>query len=228
MKRILTIGEQTSQAVEKVLVGPVERLQAASGHDALALHRARHCNVIALDLEIPDMPAEAFVRRIREDEQLRDVSLLLIHDATPVDELRAARCHANATVKPRSDQAALGAGVRRLLRIPPRTDLRTLMRVSFPDASRRPPFFFARSRNISTAGILLEARRGLAQGAQVTCSFPLPSGVDLFADGEIVRVVDDEGELPSLYGIAWRHLGPDAWASIDAFVLKARERATRG
>jgi hypothetical protein len=225
VKRILTIGNEIGRSVETILVGPVERLRAVSGQEALTLHRARHCNVIAFGLEIPDMPAEGFVRRIREDETTRDVSLLLLCEDTPADTLRAARCSANAVVRPSTDHAALGVAVRRLLRIPPRTDLRTLMRVSFPDPSRRPPFVFARSRNISTAGILLEARRGLGRGERVACSFPLPSGAALSAAGEIVRVVDEVDEAPSLYGIAWRELSPEAWASIDGYVARFRSRA---
>jgi hypothetical protein len=228
VKRILTVGEEVGSAVRQVLVGPVERLDAASGREALAIHYAKAANVIAFGLDVPDMPAEAFARRIRENERLRDVSLLLVCGDTRDDVQRAARCRVNEVVRPPTDQAHLRAAVKRLLSIPPRTELNTMMRVTFPDASHRPRFIFARSRNISTAGILLEARHELGKGEQVACSVALPGSGDVCATGEVVRI-ETANDAPSLYGIAWYDLSGEALASISDFVsdARARERGRR-
>jgi CheY-like chemotaxis protein len=221
VKRILTVGEEVGNAVRSVLVGPVERLEASSGREALAIHHAKAANLIAFGLDVPDMPPETFVRHIREDERLREVSLLLVCGDTQEDGLRAARCRVNEVVRPATDQVHLQAAVKRLLEVPPRTEVSALTRVSFPGPSPRPPIIFARSRNISTAGILLEARHELGKGEQVACSIALPGGGDVSATGEVVRVEEVDGE-PSLYGIAWYGLSSEAQASIANFVTDAR------
>ena len=205
--------------------GDVEVRTAASGVEALALHRAHNADLIVTDLDISDMTAQELCERVRSDESSRNVSLLVLCGSDDVERRRAADCKANAHIVRPVDGEALARQVTRLLAIPARASFRVLARVTVGGRDRAHSFFCT-SENLSAAGILVETEEDLAVGQTLECAFFLPGGLQLAAGGRVVRKAD-LGEVRQ-FGVEFVDLAPEAAVTLDAFVEKWRLLLSKG
>lgn len=198
----------------------VKMFTAATNDDILAVHRAEQVNLIISQLDMTGMKSDQLYAAIRNDGELRKVSLIMICNGGPGDREHAERCTANAVMTKPVDTALLLKKVQDLLDISWRESYRVLLSVNVTGTSKESSFF-CRSENISTTGLLVETDRGLKEGDRVVCSFFLPGARQIVAPGEIVRSIDSAQKAGQRrYGVKFDKLTPEAKSAIDAFVEK--------
>lgn len=194
---------------------------ALTGAEALAVHRTHQIDLIVMGLELQDMRGEEFCARIREDEQLRNVSIVVVGQDADTDEALKARFKANAYMAQPLQPAAFLAKVGQLLQIPVRESYRVLFKVSVAGSSSNESFF-CNSQNISSSGVLLETRKQLARGDHISCSFFLPGSGQVASEAEVMRAEQREDVFQ--YGVRFIDLKPAYRIAIEKFI---KNRASR-
>jgi CheY-like chemotaxis protein len=198
----------------------IRTFAAASNERALALHRAVKADLIIAKLDTPDMSGETLCSRIRDDDELRSVSLIIVSSDTEADLERCIQCRANAFISSPIDSDVLLQEAHKLLHVAPRTSCRVPASVKLFGKSKEGPFT-GYTMNISTSGMLFGTAAALFEGDAITCSFDLPGSVHLTARAEIVRVVGKEaGHDTNRYGIRFTSPGTDVISAIKTFIEK--------
>jgi hypothetical protein len=159
--------------------------------------------------------------RIRQDDFLKDVSILIVHSDQESDRKRCESCGANALLQKPVSPDVLFNEVSKLLHIPKRESMRVLMKVTVKGTANQ-KFFFSLSQNISSSGLLIETDSMLSKGDVITCSFFIKSA-RITAQGEIVRVFK-KGPDRYQYGIQFQDLDPISKFKIEDFVKKRQEQ----
>lgn len=208
---VLLVGKSAELVAEALASESVSVRRATTAAEALAAHRAEKADLIVLDLDLPDGVAEAFCQTVRQDRQLRDVSLLVLCGSAEAERRRAADCRANAHVVVPADAKALAREVMPLLAVSERASYRVLALVQVEGQT-----FFCTSANLSASGILLESPRPLWIGQTLGCSFFLPGKVRVEASGRVVR--EGESDRGRVVGVQFVDPAPEAVAAIEAFV----------
>jgi CheY-like chemotaxis protein len=93
--RVRQFGGGSFQGELEVMVHrpAVQMLTATLGHLGLELARQQHPDLILLDLHLPDMRGDEFLRRMQESAQTRDIPVVILSaDGMPrqIEQLRAA------------------------------------------------------------------------------------------------------------------------------------------
>lgn len=193
---------------------------AASNEKALALHRSVKADLIIAKLNMPKMSGERFCSLIREDEELRGVSLIIICSEADSDLERCVQCRANAFFSSPIDSALLLQELHKLLHVSPRMSCRIPLSVKLCGKSKAMPFT-GYTENISRSGMLLRSSALLFEGDVITCSFSLPRSTQITANAEIVRFVGKEaGHDSNDYGLRFINPGPRAISALSAFLKK--------
>jgi DNA-binding response OmpR family regulator len=191
---------------------------AASTDDMLKIHRSEKVNLIISQTNMPGMSAEQLCSQIRNDEALRQVSLLMIGPDTPSDREKASRCKPNAIMTLPINTAQLLEKVRLLLDIPWRGSFRVLLSVAV-EGDDKGNAFFCGSENISSSGLLIETERAISKNDRVTCKFFLSGSEQIVVRGEVVRIMKrDAAKNTNQYGIRFLEIDHKAQTSIDSFV----------
>jgi DNA-binding response OmpR family regulator len=164
----------------------VEVRRAATAAEGLALQRAESADVVAVDLDLPDGPAEAFCESVRAMKSQRRVSLIVVCGPDEDARRRAADCQANAHIVRPPTAGGLAAEIERYLAVPQRARYRVLAQVRVGEGEKGYSFFCT-SQNLSATGILLETDEALAVGQELDCSFFLPGRFKVSAQGRVVR-----------------------------------------
>jgi len=191
---------------------------AATNDDIVLVHKKEQVNLIISLLEMPGIASEELYQSIRERDDLRSVSVLLLCKNEPADIERSAQCKANAVMTLPVNAAELLEKAQQLLEISWRESYRVLLSMKM-EGNNKDHAFFCRSENISTSGILIETDKVLQKGDRVRCSFFLPGSKQIKASGEIVRVMPRaEGSQVRKYGVKFSPLSAGDIASIESFV----------
>lgn len=189
---------------------------SSSNAEALALHQAEKVDLIAADLVDPLLTGETFCLRVRAEDSLRQVAILLLCRDTELERRRAGSCHANGILYLPVQPDALIESVAQLLAVAERRCYRVLVQVR-TEVARRRETFHCISRNISVSGILLETDKLLAAGERISCAFFLPDGRQVCTEGEIVRAaVQSNGRRH--YGVRYAGLDEDTQRTLEEFV----------
>ncbi|MGD0886894.1 MAG: PilZ domain-containing protein [Thermodesulfovibrionales bacterium] len=194
---------------------------AATNERVLALHKAEKANLIIAKIDAPDMSGEKLCSLVREDEELRSVSLIVVSPETEAAHERCLQCRANAFVaSPIINGAILLEEAHQLLHVAPRTAGRIPISVKLNGTSKK-TVLIGSSEDISTSGMLFEAAAGFFEGDTIKCSFALPGSTPINVQAEIVRVVTKESQYDTnLYGIKFLDLDAAALSAIEAFVKR--------
>lgn len=221
MKKVLVVDNLKAFLTERERLLSNRNLTvftAASGEEALAVHKAEKVDLVITALDMPGMRGDALCSLIRRDAGLKNVSVLIICNNSKSDLARCRNCGANAFITKPLDPLRFLDKVNSLVNIPGRTGMRVLIKVAVKGDLRSQPFFCS-SVNISTSGILLETERAIEKGAAVNCSFFVPGSRSITVDCEVVRVVNFS---PTLYhcGVKFLNLHPDHASAIEEFVRK--------
>ena len=228
MKKILIAETLKSYiAKEKSFLkrGDITVYSAATTDDMLKIHRSEKVSLIISQIDMPGMSAEQLCAQIRNDEALRQVSLLMISPDTSSDRERVSRCKPNAIMTLPINTAQLLEKVQLLLDIPWRGSFRVLLSVAV-EGDDKGNAFFCGSENISSSGLLIETDRAISKNDRVTCKFFLSGSEQIVVRGEVVRIMKrDAGKNVYQYGIRFLEIDQSAQSLIASFVKKRAKQA---
>jgi CheY-like chemotaxis protein len=226
MKKVLIINPvRDSLAKEKYFLDRDELriFTATTAEEGLRIHREEMVNLILTELDLPDMGGDVLCSRIRQEQSLRKVSIIIFCRDMPDEIARAKSCGANARllkpVKPEQLKDCIG----KFLEVPARKDCRVLVRAQLNDELGAAALF-GTSRNISVAGLLIESDDLLAVGNRISCMFFLPGERQIKAIGEVVRTTR-LSRIMNQYGIRFISLYPQVHTEIEKFVAANTQAA---
>lgn len=193
-----------------------------SGKEAIDVHGKEKADLIIAQLEFPDLTCEQLCTLIRENELLKQVSILIVCSDTLSDIERCQKCGANDYITRPLSPAVLLKKIMGLLNVSERTSYSVMVKVS----SNEDNYFFCTSQNISVSGILLETDQMLKKGDRILCDFFLPNSVRIYSEGEITRV-ENKGNNIKEYGVRFIDLSPITESEIKAFIENWKNSKTR-
>jgi len=223
MKRVL-ISEDIKAILEKeqsfLNRADIRTFSVSTNRQALALHKAEKADLIIVNLDMPEMSSEMLCSLIRDDKELRRVSIIVIRSNTESDAKRCLQCRANAFITSPPDNTILLQKMHQLLNVAPRKSLRVPLSIKIHIVSKRRAFV-AYAENISVSGMLLHSEVLLFKGDTITCSFYLPDSTHITINAEVIRVLEKETEHDTnCYGVKFADLSVDFGSAIEAFVKK--------
>ncbi len=221
MKKIL-IADTLKSLLEKeksfLQRADIKLFTAATNDDVLAVHRTEKVNLIITQFDMSGMSNDQLYTTIKNDRDLRKVSLIILCSNKPGIKERAEQCSPHVVMTLPVDTEQLLKHAQRFLNIPWRESYRVLLSVNI-EGNSKDTAFFCRSENISTTGLLLETDRDLNEKDRVRCSFFLPDSKQIIAIGEVVRAMKgSEKSGAKQYGIKFDKLTPEDKAAIEVFV----------
>ena len=186
----------------------------------LSLHRAEKADLIITHLDTPDMSAETLSSRIRNDRELRTVSLIIVCSGTEAELKRCLECSANAFITLPIDTATLLQEIHHLLQIAHRKSCRVPVSIKVRGTIKEIPFT-GYGENISASGMLFHSDTFLFEGDTLTCNFYLPDSTHITTEAEVVRIIEKKTEHDANgYGIKFINLSPQFAAALEAFAEK--------
>jgi DNA-binding response OmpR family regulator len=193
-------------------------LTAATADELLTTHFEHRAVLIVTRLDLHGMHCETMISVIRRNEALKSVSIMVLYNDDPVQRARSARCGANIVMAMPADPAVLARHTSQLLRVEPRRTYRVVLNMAAHGVHQNKPFL-CNSENISPRGLLIRTSEVLAPGSRIACSFYLPDGTHVSADGDVARVIKQgPGDDVNHYGVRFIGIAPEAEASISSFV----------
>jgi CheY-like chemotaxis protein len=191
-----------------------------SNKEALEIHSAEKVDLIITNLDMPEMSGELLCSIVRNSEELRKVSIIIVYSNTELDMERISKCRANAFITIPINLSILFDKAQQLLNIPKREAFRAPISVKVHGKYENKPFL-CRSENISASGMLFETDKTLSKGDIIICSFILPDSTHIIANAEIIRVVEKITDFDTnQYGIKFSNLAFEFKSAIGAFVEK--------
>jgi CheY-like chemotaxis protein len=193
---------------------------ARSGQEAI--ERARNgCDLLFLDRVLPDGEAELVLERLREDQALAQLPVVLVNGVgfhtglTPTE----AKAHGFAdAIELPSPPGVLPLLVARLLGMPLREDERFAVRVAvFDGTPAASDSYLGTSLDLSENGMLLRAKREVPVGSEIALRFSLPGRAGELSTGARVVRVDAKSFAPAkALALAFLDLGqPERQALAD-------------
>jgi len=193
---------------------------AATSDELLKAHFEHRAVLIVTRLELQGMHCEMMINIIRRNQALKSVSVMVLYNDDPVQRARSARCGANVVMAMPADPAVLARHVSQLLSVEPRRAYRVVLNMAVNGIHNNKPFL-CNSENISPRGLLIRTTEVLAPGSRIACSFYLPDGTRVSADGDVARVIKQgTGYSFNHYGVRFVGIAREAEASISSFVHK--------
>ncbi len=200
---------------------------AGTNDEILQSHLTEKAHLIVTKLDTPGMSCEALIQIIRRSEHTQKVSIVLLCDKSKAHQERCYAIGANAVVTKPVDHVLFAHTVQELLDITPRRVYRVSLNIAISGKYNDSPLVCS-SQNISTNGMLIKTAAHLVNGERISCSFFLPDGKHLNANGRIVRSVHRPSEpYANHYGVRFISLAPDAEQAITSFVEKKVSSSSR-
>jgi response regulator RpfG family c-di-GMP phosphodiesterase len=198
-------------------------LTALAGSEGLQKARAEKPHLIIFGYDLFDMTAPEFCREIRERDETRSTSLLLIADRAHPDHgdlCLSAGC--NDVIFRPIERNELDAKVEKLTSIPVRRQLRTMTRIEV-SLEKNGRFVLGRSVNISASGMLLEVDRMLPGDGVVRLHFYLPADPKpLQLEAQVLRA-EFTGTMAK-YGLRFTNITSEERERIERYVHRLRSR----
>jgi CheY-like chemotaxis protein len=189
-----------------------EVLTAYSNADALRIHRKEKAALIITELYGSGMSAQQFCAQIRDDEELRDVSIIVYCRDNEVELMEARQCRANAVLTLPVHGIVLRQKIHQFLSIPTRG--RFHAQFSARTSTAPSMAIDCRIENISVTGMLIKADAELRRGDVLQYSLDLAPARSFAVQAEVVR--NDRG----LYGVRFSRIDPAARRAIEALVSR--------
>lgn len=189
--------------------------------EALELQRKVKADLIVTGLDLPGMSGEAFCEHVRRDEEIKNVSIIIISHKKLGDDQRCSRCRANAFLSVDTSPDAFAMTARKLLDVSERAGIRVAVSVRVDGKDKRGRPFLSYSENISATGMLIESERELALGEVVTCSFFLDDNTKIIANAEVVRgTLNSLSDRSNQYGLMFSGMSGGVLEAIETHVKK--------
>jgi two-component system alkaline phosphatase synthesis response regulator PhoP len=190
-----------------------EVLTAYSNADALRIHRKEKAALIITELYGSGMSAQQFCAQIRNDEELRDVSIIVCCRDNEIERKEAAQCRANAVLTLPFGRGVIRRYVHEFLSISTRGSFHTQFSARTSGASR--VAVDCRAENISVTGMLIKADAELRRGDVLQYSLNLASSQPFAVQAEVVRNDRD------CYGVRFSRIDPAARRAIEVLVSQS-------
>lgn len=194
----------------------IRTIAAATNEDILSLHHAKKADLIITNLDMPGMNGEDLCSSIRNHEELRKVSIMIVCADTAANIQRCTQCRANAFITSPINSAVLLQEAYQLLHVTPRRSCRLPLKFKMEGTSKEKPFS-GHAENISASGMLFHSAATLFEGDTIKCSFSLPGSARVSVSAEIVRV-ENEPDTNNRYGVIFADLSDNTISVIEAFV----------
>jgi len=194
-------------------------LTASTASEALQISREQRVDLIIAQLDMPGTGGDLLCSLIRQDSELRNVSIILV--CYQSEEEQASNCGANAVVtKPVRPEQLLKL-VEKFLGIRARREYRAALHARV-EGTRGSLEFSGVTRNISASGMLCESDLPLNKGDLLrNLSFIIDAG-RIDTDGKVVwyAVLPDEKYG---YGVQFIGLASELREKIEQFVAAAEQ-----
>lgn len=196
---------------------------ALAGSEGLKRARTELPHLIIFAYDLFDMTAPEFCREIREGEETRGISLLLVCDRdTPEHGELCLSAGCNDVVYRPLQRDDFDSKVERLTSIPVRRQLRTITKIEV-SMEKNGRFVLGRSMNISATGMLLEVDRVLPGEEPVRLHFYLPGDPrPMQIQAEILRA--EFSGTTAKYGLRFITTSTEERERIEHFVHRLRSR----
>ncbi len=198
---------------------------ADTAEEAFEIHKREKLDLIIADMTMPSIGGDGLCARIRKDEDLGRVYIMLICTGRKADLKKCEAAGANSFITKPFNVEEISDRVGRLLDVPRRQYVRVMVKLSVQGKFRAEPFFCA-SRDISVSGILIDTEKTLARGDAIDCSFFLPDSDRVNVKGEVVRIIRGSEASAYSYGVRFKDPSPEAQALIQDYI--AREEGLKG
>jgi CheY-like chemotaxis protein len=200
----------------------IKVLTAASNDAFLKAHGKEKVDLIVTRLDMPgSIKSEQLFDLIRQNQELRNVSIIIICEDTPEHRERSKKCGANAVFIKPVDIDLLHVKMRQLLDIAPRQPYREMLQIVDIEGKFGDRSFFGHGENISTSGMLLKTEDIFKPGDQMYFSFFLPDGMQVSARGEVVRFIKQAlATHVCQYGVQFTEIAPRNKSAIEMYVKK--------
>jgi CheY-like chemotaxis protein len=205
-----------------IIAEEIQIFGTESNDKVLALHRENKADLIIAMLKGHGMKGEELCSAIRDDEELRNVSIIIISSASARDRERCLRCRANAFITTPVSTAVLLQEAHHLLNIAPRQAFRTSIEVNLSVSSGEKRYA-GRTENMSESGMLIATDAEVYEGDTIDCSFNLPGLGQVSTSAVVVRVDDEDSENGlKRYGISLTEPSKDLVYAIKVFIRKQK------
>lgn len=221
IKKIIIASAKTPPGDKGILHrSDIKIFHVSSGEEALNVHRDQNADLIIMDIDIPVISADKLCAMIREDEELKQVSLLVLCSNSASDIQRCKDSRANAHLTRPLDPVQFEEKVSQLLSIAERRAYRILIKIQVTGKIKDNSFYCS-SQDLSTAGILLETDKPLSNGDIINCSFYLPKSGQIISQGEVMRAARKTVRTFQ-YGVRFLSMKPEHKSIIETFVKNWR------
>ncbi len=203
-------------------------LRARSGSEALQMIAEHSPDLVIFSSHLGDLDPPLFCRSVRDDDGIREVSLLGVMDGDEdmADLCLAAGC--NDVVRTPFDDAEFDSRIASLSDIPVRKELRTLIKLELKldvelelSIESEGKFFLGHSLNVSKNGILVQTSKVFDPEAHVFVKFYLHHDpVPVRAEAQVVRA-EFAGGSP-MYGLKFVDLSDDETARLEKCLGRLR------
>jgi len=232
MKKVLLVDDiKLFLEIEQALLNrpDITIFTATSGEEALATHRREHVDVILLDLLMPGMDGAQVCKEIRNDAELRDVSIIMVTTSTASEDVkRCKEAGANDYVVKPINPTDLLSKFHKYIDVATRQDLRILARIDMAGA-KDADSFMGNTINVSESGVLIECTHQLNAGDAVSCSFSLPGNTEpITSTCEVVRSKEINHSQNRIirYGLRFLDIETEARHVIESFIARDASRTT--
>ncbi len=198
-------------------------LTADTSDEALAIHRAERVHLIITRLELPGMDCERFCSAIRDNADLRTVSIIVVCENKPAAIERGTQCRVNEVLLQPVHPLVLMVKAQQLLDVSARETLRAVISVTIEGRSGDEDVI-CRSLNVSATGMLIETGQQLAVGDRFACQFHLPNAKMIEVAGKIVRTQQAPDDALRRYGLMFTEITPETRQHLIDFVGHAVSR----
>jgi len=193
---------------------------ATTNDEVLKIHRKQKADLIITQLDMPGIRSEELFSAIRESEELKQVSTIIVCRDTLAQRERSRQCSANAVFPMPVDPTLLHIKAQQFLHVAPRMAYRAALAVAIQGRFKDRPLPFW-TEDISASGMLIKAEEPLSVGDGVFFSFFLPDGRHASGYGEIARAVPLINARDAFYyGIRFTNVDPSVKSLIEETVRK--------
>ncbi len=201
---------------------------ATAGPEALDLAHREKPDLVVLDLYLPEMDGLEVLKRIRSDEELKKINVIIVSVSGKEEDIQACKragCDAYLT-KPITQKMLLDTAAQ-LLRIPQRIDIRIWVEIEI-EGFRDGEKFYGQSDNISIGGIYVKSDKEFPLSTSVNLRFSLPGQESVFAiRSQVLRTEKlpvTIGKFRFGLGFHFLDVSPQESRQIQTFVQKTMEK----
>lgn len=191
---------------------------ARTSEEILNLHGVHKADMIISDIALPIMGGVKLCSTIRNDDALKDVSIIMACAGVDESLSLSGKSGANAVIMKPVERSELFSRISELLVVPQRQNIRSLLNVSVNGREGNNSFHGV-SSNISISGLLLETAQPLKKGDRMTCAITIGKR-EITVECVVMRV-DKPAPGKFRCGVKFMNLDTKSFVIIEQFVKGA-------